>query len=88
MSSMEMTKDGQEFNFWGDLFKFRKKFYEIPTEKIAQEMYWQEIIIESDALANKYKDADFNQFGIVKKQILDIVSDLELKAKVYSTAVA
>ncbi len=88
MSSADMAKDGQEFNFWGDLFKFRKKYYEIPSDIAAQEVYWEGVIKESDALVSKYKDADFNMFGIVKKQILDIVSDLEQRAKVYSTNAA
>ncbi len=80
MSSIE--KGGQEFAFWSDLFQFKKKFYEPPVDnKEAEEKFWEEIIYESDNIATKYKDADFNKYGIVKKMIMDIVEDLEKQYK-------
>ena len=79
---LSIEKGGEEFKFWAELFQFRKKFYEPPKgNKEAEEKFWTEIMSESNALVEKYKDADFNQFGIVKKQVLDVVFDLEAKYK-------
>lgn len=78
----DMQKGGLEFAFWADLFSFRKKFHEPPVNnKEAEEKSWEELLIESNDIATKYADTDFNRYGIVKKQIMAIVEDLEAKSK-------
>ena len=84
-----MEKGGEEFAFWADLFQFRKKFYEPPVDnKEAEEKFWEELIRTSDEICTKYMNADFNKHGLVKKQIIDIVEDLEAKFKEARTPIA
>ncbi len=84
-----MEKGGEEFAFWADLFQFRKKFYEPPVDsKEAEEKFWQDIIYASNEICAKYMNAEFNKHGLVKKQIIDIVEDLEAKFKEAKTPTA
>jgi hypothetical protein len=86
---LSIEKGGEEFKFWADLFQFRKKFYEPPVDnKEAEEKFWEELIKNSDEICTKYMNADFNKHGLVKKQIIDIVEDLEAKFKEARTPIA
>ena len=77
-----LEKGSEEFAFWADLFQFRKKFYEPPKDnKEAEEKFWEELLNDSNDICTKYHACEFNKYGLVKKQLLDIVSDLEAKSK-------
>ena len=78
----DLGKGTSEFQFWADLFNFRKAFHDAPKGNGKEvEKFWGDLIKATGELKAKYENADFNEHGIVTKQILILVADLEAQAK-------
>jgi len=70
MASVESSEIKEEFEFMGNFFKLRKKYY-IPEDNAE---YWEQLILESNELAKKYNNDYFTQL------ILVMVNDIDRRA--------
>lgn len=75
----KIEKGTEEFEFFGDLFAFKQEFY-VP-EYQGCDWYWKDMVGKADAISRKYKNCEFNKYGIVDNLMIAMVKDLSAKSK-------
>lgn len=78
MATVTNKEIPQVFAMWGDVFTFQKKFYNAPKANDSTEdkdKFWDEFIIESDAIVRKYDTKLCNAI------VLAITDDINERSK-------